>query len=53
MSCLEHRCMDCGYIAFNNNPRSPLVCPQCGGDDFQRTWDEQSDYDRERAEERE
>jgi hypothetical protein len=28
---------------------SPVVCPKCGGTEFRRSWDEQIDYERERA----
>ena len=31
MSCMEHTCIDCGEMVFNNE-RGPSMCPKCGGD---------------------
>jgi predicted nucleic acid-binding Zn-ribbon protein len=47
---MEHRCVDCGEMYFNNEPRTPVVCKKCGGDSFQRTFDE-PEYEREAPEE--
>lgn len=50
MSCMEHTCVECGNMDFNNEPRSPSICAKCGGD-MSHHWDEQQDYNRERADE--
>ena len=47
VSTMEHTCIDCGEMVFNNSPRGH--CPKCGGQ-MHHQWDEQADYDRERAE---
>jgi predicted nucleic acid-binding Zn-ribbon protein len=49
MSCMEHHC-SCGFAAFNNEARTPSICPKCGNDSLLHLWDEQEDYNRERAE---
>ena len=48
MSCMEHTCVDCHEMVFNNS-RGPSICPKCGGD-MHHVWDEQQDYNREREE---
>ena len=50
MSCMEHTCTKCGWMEFNNNPRSPSICPKCGDSMFHQ-WDEQMDYEREESDE--
>lgn len=52
MSCMEHFCVNCGHAEFNNNARSPSMCPKCGGQ-MNHTWDEQIDYERDQQEEEE
>jgi predicted nucleic acid-binding Zn-ribbon protein len=49
MSCMEHTCIACGHMDFNNSARTPSMCPRCGGN-MHHVWDEQADYDRERTE---
>jgi predicted nucleic acid-binding Zn-ribbon protein len=44
MSCMEHTCLDCGHMVFDNNPKG--ICPKCCGQ-MMHQWDEQLDYERE------
>ena len=44
MSCMEHRCTACGWVEFNN-ARGPLLCPACGNDVIQSTFDEEERED--------
>ena len=46
MACMEHDCIDCGYMEMDNS-RGPSICPKCGGD-MRHTFDEvpECDYDR-------
>lgn len=47
MSCMEHSC-SCGFVTFNNWPRTPAYCPRCDGElrhDFDEPEeDEPADY---------
>lgn len=51
---MEHRCLACGYVSFNNQARSPYGCPECGGemahyfDEPDERDDDRDDDDRER-----
>lgn len=49
LSCMEHVCLECGHMVFNNSVRGQ--CPKCGGEMI-HNWDEQLDYERELAESR-
>ncbi len=48
MSCMEHTCVQCGWMEFNNQVSWPMICPKCGGS-MRHDWDEQQDYEREAA----
>ena len=50
MSCMTHSCRSCGYEDFNNETRSPVSCPQCGGE-MGHYFDEPEDRDYERDDE--
>jgi len=50
MSCMEHYCVQCGNMIFNNS-RGPSICPKCGGQ-MSHQWDEQLDYERDLLEEK-
>lgn len=41
MSCMEHSCLKCGWMEFNNS-HGPSSCPKCGGD-MAHEWDEAND----------
>ncbi len=41
MSCMEHTCLACGWMEFNNS-RGPSLCPKCCGD-MRHEWDERND----------
>ena len=47
MACVEHWCnnADCNYVAITNNPEITTVCPQCGGTDMGKAFDEDGDHD--------
>jgi predicted nucleic acid-binding Zn-ribbon protein len=47
---MEHRCLACGYVTFNNQSRSPGGCPACGGE-MGHYFDEPEERDEERDEE--
>ncbi len=38
MACLEHECLGCGYLFFNNSTSE--ACPECGGHEFTSHFDE-------------
>jgi Zn ribbon nucleic-acid-binding protein len=44
MACMEHVCVKCGHMTFNNN--AMLVCPKCNSTEIISHWDEQDIYDR-------
>lgn len=44
MACMEHVCMKCGHIEFNNN--NMLACPKCKAYEIRSFWDEEPDQDR-------
>lgn len=44
MACMEHRCMICDHMEFDNFARYPLPCPMCGGKNWLDTWDEELDH---------
>lgn len=61
MACMEHWCPDCDFAEFNNQSRTPEVCPVCGSrlrhfcdeapepdrdyDDIEDDVEEDEDYD--------
>jgi predicted nucleic acid-binding Zn-ribbon protein len=49
LSCMEHRCLSCGYVTFNNNAHSPGSCPSCGGE-MSHYFDEPDEREDERDE---
>lgn len=42
MACMEHYCPNCGWATFNNESRTPDVCPKCG-EDLRHIFDEDTD----------
>lgn len=48
MACMEHVCVDCGHMEFNNGYL--LVCPKCRSPEIISHWDEQDSYDRDEEE---
>lgn len=44
VACMTHSCLSCDYADFNNDARSPSVCPKCGSD-MHHEFDEQLDYE--------
>jgi predicted nucleic acid-binding Zn-ribbon protein len=50
MACMEHRCLSCGYVTFNNQARAPGGCPSCGGE-MGHYFDEPEERDYERDDE--
>ncbi len=51
MACMEHLCVGCGELVFNNSRKPEHPCPKCGGN----TWASQSDevYEKEPEEDTE
>ncbi len=45
MACMEHVCVKCGHMTFNNN--AMLVCPKCNSTEIISHWDEQDSYEEE------
>ena len=44
MSCQEWSCTDCDYVKFDNSPRPPCICPECGGVEFVGCFDESGEH---------
>jgi predicted nucleic acid-binding Zn-ribbon protein len=39
MACMEHECLDCGHVEFNNKPGCGS-CAKCGSQNVTSTFDE-------------
>lgn len=50
MACMEHLCMNCGHMEFNNTHM--LVCPKCNSYETKSYWDEEMDYRDDRDDDR-
>ena len=46
MACMTHRCLDCGWLDFDNEEKGPPFCPKCGSAEIRSHFDE-PDYDQE------
>ena len=41
MACLEHQCLNCGWLDWNNIKLT--FCPKCGSERITNAWDEEGD----------
>ena len=48
MACMEHLCIGCGELVFNNSRKPEHPCPKCGGDRWASMSDEIPEKDIER-----
>jgi predicted nucleic acid-binding Zn-ribbon protein len=44
MACMEHHCVSCAWVSFDNIARGPSCCPKCG-EDVRSICDEEPDRD--------
>lgn len=45
MACMEHNCLNCNNIWFNNAKSGN--CPECGSDDTRSYFDEEPQWEKE------